>query len=180
MASMLIFAPNHSDKASANDGSTCLAVFQALDIQILVCVLLWHGVSDSLTEVLRWTYKWCFFPPISQCCLTFFGCLFCNLFLNLWHLLLPTGFHMPVLYLNPLRRLCSILYWFPKQVKCTLDTFLIEITICHESTFLSRTCDTCHCYMFNNFVNIWLVGILGGIVVPIPAAKFLIKEIVRF
>ena len=53
IASMMIFAPNHSDIASANDGSTCSAVFQALNIRILVCILSWHSVCDSLTEVLR-------------------------------------------------------------------------------------------------------------------------------
>lgn len=45
-ASMIILAPSHSDIASAKDGSTCSAVFQALVVRMPVLVLMasWHGI----------------------------------------------------------------------------------------------------------------------------------------
>ena len=114
---------------------------------------------------------------MSQCFLISFTCLFCDVVPNLWGLLLLTVLHMLIPHLDSLGRRRGLLCCFLKQVKCSLDAFLIEIDICHQRAFFSGTCHACHCYVFDNLINIEFVSILGCVAVPIPAAKLLMQMV---
>lgn len=177
-ASMTRFAPNHSDIVSAKYGSTCLVVFQALAIWILVYMVSQHGIFDLLIEILRQTCEWCFLFPISCHFLVFLICLSYDLIPNFWGLLLPTGPHVLISHLESFERHHGNFYGFPKWVKGCLDLFLVEFAIYHDSSFLSGVCHSCWHYVLDDAINIGLVGTPSQVLVP--AAKLLKNEVVSF
>lgn len=84
---------------------------------------------------------------------------------------------MLVPHSDPLGR-HGVLHSFPKWVERLINVFLVEITICHKSTFLPGACHTCHCHALDNVINTSLVGIPGSVAVPKPAPELLIKGVV--
>ena len=170
-----MLAPNHSDIASAKDGSISSAVFQALVVQmpVLVHIVSSHSMSDLLNEVFRWTCERWFLLPLCHYILVFFIRLFCDPVLDFWCLLIPTGLYMLIPHCKSFRRHHRISYRFPEWVEFFLELGLIKITICSESFLLPRACYACRCYVLNDVVHIGLVVIFGCVSVPIPATKLL-------